>query len=286
MNWPAFWLSLRVAGTALAGIILLGVPLSLLLARVRFRGKLLLEMLITLPLVLPPTVMGYYLLIVLGRNNPLVRAMGVDLLFTWQAAAFASIVVGLPLMVQAARGAFESISVEIEEAALVDGASRWQVWWYVTLPLARGGILAGLIMGGMRALGEFGATLMIAGNIPGRTQTLPLAIYDAVQSREYTQAGLMVLVMTGLAFAGLWVIRRFGASPDSLTRDYGKQSKRSHPASPFPRSFPDRSADRRSGGADRAGWRGVPPASPGRAASPPGKASCASQFGGQLGDHH
>ncbi|GAB4477328.1 MAG: molybdate ABC transporter permease subunit [Anaerolineae bacterium] len=285
MNWPAFWLSVRVAGTALVGIILAGVPLSLLLARVRFRGKLLLEMLITLPLVLPPTVMGYYLLIGLGQNNPLVRVLGVDMLFTWQAAAFASMVVGLPLMVQAARAAFEGVSVEVEEAALVDGASRWQVWWHVILPMARGGILAGLIMGGMRALGEFGATLMIAGNIPGRTQTLPLAIYDAVQSRQYTQATLMVLVMTGLAFSGLWVIRRFGSPPDTQALDYGKQSKPSRDIPSTARRLPDRGANRRPGGVDRAGRRGVSPASPGRAAAPSRQAGCPPQLGGQPGDH-
>lgn len=208
MNWNPFLLSLQVTGTALIGILIIGVGLALFLARVPVRGKLLLETIITLPLVLPPTVVGYYLLFVLGRGSFLYEYLQIDILFTWQAAAFASIVVGLPLMVQSARAAFEEIEPESEEAARVDGAAEWQVWWYITLPMARRGILAGLILSSARALGEFGATLMVAGNIPGRTQTLPLAIYDAVQARRYDDAGMMVIVMTLLAFGGLWVVYR------------------------------------------------------------------------------
>jgi molybdate transport system permease protein len=208
MNWQPFWLSLQVTGTATVGILTIGLALALLLARVSFRGKLLLETAIYLPLVLPPTVVGYYLLFVLGRGSFLVEQLKIELLFTWQAAAFASMVVGLPLMVQTARAAFEEVEPEVEDAARVDGATEWQVWWYVTLPLARRGILAGLILSAARALGEFGATLMVAGNIPGRTQTLPLAIYDAVQARRYDDANFMVLVMTSLAFTGLWLVYR------------------------------------------------------------------------------
>lgn len=207
-DWSPFWLSLQVTLTATAGILILGIGLALVLARAPLRGKLLIETLITLPLVLPPTVIGYYLLIVLGRGGFVYEVLRLDLLFTWQAAALASLVVGLPLMVQSARAAFESIEPEAEEAARVDGAREWQVWWYVTLPMARRGILAGLILSAARALGEFGATLMIAGNIPGRTQTLPLAIYNAVQARRYDDAGLMVIIMSLLAFGGLWVVYR------------------------------------------------------------------------------
>lgn len=211
MNWHPFWLSLQVTGAAMICILIIGVGLALLLARVPIRGKLLLETIITLPLVLPPTVVGYYLLFVLGRGSFLYEYLRIDILFTWQAAAFASIIVGLPLMVQSAQAAFEDIEPESEEAARVDGAAEWQVWWYITLPMARRGILAGLILSSARALGEFGATLMVAGNIPERTQTLPLAIYDAVQARRYNDAGLMVMVMTLLAFGGLWVVYRLAA---------------------------------------------------------------------------
>lgn len=211
MNWDALWLSIQVTGTATAGIVIIGLGLALLLARTAMRGKLLLETLITLPLVLPPSVVGYYLLFVLGRGSFLREQLNLDLLFTWQAAALASMIVGLPLMVQSARAGLEEVEPEIEDAARADGAAEWQVWWLITLPIARRGILAGLILGSARALGEFGATLMVAGNIPGRTQTLPLAIYDAVQARRYDDAGLMVLVMTLLAFSGLWVVYRLGA---------------------------------------------------------------------------
>jgi molybdate transport system permease protein len=210
MNWQPFWLSLQVTAAAVVGIVIIGLALALLLARVSFRGKLLLETLIYLPLVLPPTVVGYYLLFVLGRGSFLQEQLNLNLLFTWQAAAFASMVVGLPLMVQTARAAFEEVEPEIEDAARVDGATGWQVWWYVTLRMARRGILAGLILSSARALGEFGATMMVAGNIPGRTQTLPLAIYDAVQARRYDDANVMVLVMTVLAFSGLWLVYYLG----------------------------------------------------------------------------
>ncbi len=218
MNWSPFWLSLQVTGTAMIGILIIGLGLALLLARVPIRGKLFIETLITLPLVLPPTVVGYYLLLFLGRGSFLYETLRVNILFTWQAATVAAIVVGLPLMVQSARAAFEAIEPESEEAARVDGASEWQVWWYITLPMARRGILAGLILSAARALGEFGATLMVAGNIPGRTQTLPLAIYDAVQARRYDDATMMVVAMTLLAFGGLWVAYRL-ASVDKAPRE-------------------------------------------------------------------
>lgn len=225
MNWQPFWLSLQVTGTAVIGILIVGLALALLLARVSFRGKLVLETVIYLPLVLPPSVVGYYLLFVLGRGSFLVEQLHINLLFTWQAAAFASMVVGLPLMVQTARAAFEEVEPETEEAARVDGAAEWQVWWHVTLPIARRGILAGLILSAARALGEFGATLMVAGNIPGRTQTLPLAIYDAVQARRYDDANVMVIVMTSLAFTGLWLVYRLGAASQKRQKHYDSPTK-------------------------------------------------------------
>ena len=229
MNWQPFWLSLQVTGTATIGILIIGLALALLLARVSFRGKLILETLIYLPLVLPPTVVGYYLLFVLGRGSFLYEQLNLDLLFTWQAAVFASLIVGLPLMVQTARAAFEDVEPEVEGAARVDGAGEWQVWWYVTLPLARRGIVAGLILSSARALGEFGATLMIAGNIPGRTQTLPLAIYDAIQARRYDDASVMVAVMTTLAFGCLWTVYQLGAVQRKRGTLYGSRSNDKKP---------------------------------------------------------
>jgi molybdate transport system permease protein len=208
LNWDAVVLSIKVTAAATAGLFVVGLGLALVLARYRFPGRTLVETLVNLPLVLPPTVIGYYLLLALGRGGPLSGWFGVEMLFTWPGAAVASGVVGLPLMVQTARAAIANIDRNLENAARTLGSSEWEVLRRVTLPLARRGILAGLILGSARALGEFGATLMVAGNIPGQTQTLPLAIYDAVQSRQYGQANRMVLVMTVLAFAGLWWVRR------------------------------------------------------------------------------
>lgn len=212
MNWNAVLLSIQVTVVATLFLFVVGLALGLLLARFRFRGRAIIETLINLPLVLPPTVLGYYLLLALGRGSPLVDWFHIELLFTWPAAAIASGIVGLPLMVQSARAAIANIDPAIENAARTLGSSELEVIWRVTLPLARRGILAGLILGSARALGEFGATLMIAGNIPDKTQTLPLAIYDAVQSRRYEMANRMVIVMTMLAFLGLWWVRRLEES--------------------------------------------------------------------------
>jgi molybdate transport system permease protein len=204
-------LSLRVtlAATLILGVA--GLALAHLLARHSFRGKSLVETLILLPLVLPPSVVGYYLLVAMGQQNPLVRALGADLLFSAAGATIAAAVVGLPLMVQASRAALQAVPVSVLNAARLLGSTEWEVFVRVTLPLARRGIIAGLLLGGARAFGEFGATLMVAGSIPGRTQTVPLAIYDAVQSGDAVTANALVLLTTVLAFAGLWVVRRLEA---------------------------------------------------------------------------
>ncbi len=209
MIWRPLLLSLQVTAVATLLILIFGLALALVLARRRFPGKTLVETLVNLPLVLPPTVVGYYLLLALGRGGPLVEWLGVRVLFTWGAATLASAIVGLPLMVGAARAAIANVDPALENAARTLGSSEIEVLWRVTLPLARRGILAGLVLAAARALGEFGATLMVAGNIPGRTQTLPLAIYDAVQNRQYGLANEMVLLMTAVAFLSLWAVRRF-----------------------------------------------------------------------------
>ncbi len=208
MNWPAFWLSLQVTAVASVIILVVGLAFALLLVRVRFPLKILVETAIMLPLVLPPSVIGYYLLLAFGRGSPLFEWFNIRILFTWQAAVAASVVVGLPLMVQSSRAALANVDPLLENAARTLGASEVRIFWRITLPLAQRGILAGMILGSARALGEFGATLMITGNIPGRTQTLPVAIYDAVQAQRYADAHLMVLVMTVLAFAGLLLARQ------------------------------------------------------------------------------
>jgi molybdate transport system permease protein len=200
-------LSLQVAtlSTLLAG--LLGVALAWLLTRRRVPGRSLLESAVVLPLVLPPTVVGFYLLVLLGRTGPVGRALeaiGMEIVFTWRAAVIAATVASLPLVVMAVQAAFDGIDPRIEAAArtLRPAAS---VFVTITLPLAWRGILAGLVLAFARGMGEFGITLMLAGSIPDRTQTLPLAIYDAVQANDLGQANGLALVAIGVV-TGLLVL--------------------------------------------------------------------------------
>jgi molybdate transport system permease protein len=206
-------LSLLVTTVATLIVIAVGLPLAYLLARRRFPGQSLVETLILLPLVLPPSVIGYYLLLGLGGTGPL-AGTGVRLLFTWQAAALASAVVGLPLMVKSAKAAIASVDPSLENAARVCGSAEWQVFLRITLPLARRGIAAGVVLAAARGFGEFGATLMVAGSIPGRTQTLPLAIYDAVQAGRYGDAHTLVLFTSVLAFLSLFAVAWLERSAD------------------------------------------------------------------------
>ena len=211
--WAPLLLSLQVTVAATLLIICIGGGLALWLARREPRGRALIETAIHLPLVLPPSVVGYYLLIVLGRRGPVSAWLEWDLLFSWPAAVIAATVVGMPLMFQASRAAIASVNPDLEQVARTLGASELGVLWRVTLPLARRGVIAGVVLSATRALGEFGATLMVAGNIPGRTQTLPLAIYDAVQSNDTDLANAMVLLMTAVGFVSLWWVRRFDIGP-------------------------------------------------------------------------
>ncbi len=211
MNYSPILLSIQVTVFATIGILVIGLALALFLARTQVRGKIVIETLVNLPLVLPPTVVGYYLLITLGRDGPLVRLFDLNVLFTWQAAVIAAIVVALPLMVQSAKAALESVDPTLENAARTLGSTEPEIIWRVTLPLARRGVFAGLVLGSARALGEFGATLMVAGNIPGRTQTAPLAIYDAVQAGRFADANALVLMLTALSFASIFAVSRMQA---------------------------------------------------------------------------
>jgi len=211
----AVWLSARVAVAATVLNALVGLPLAYVLARRRFWGRGLVDLLVTLPLVLPPTVTGYYLIVVLGRRGvlgaPLYRLTGWTVAFTWYAAVIAATVMALPLLVRTARAAIESVDRDLERAAFTLGRSEWQTALTVTLPLARNGILAGLVLAFARALGEFGATLMLAGNIPGKTTTIPLAIYSAVQTGETGEVLALVGLLTALSCAVLVAAGRLGA---------------------------------------------------------------------------
>jgi molybdate transport system permease protein len=206
--WDATRLSLQVLAVAVPAIFVVGIALGLLCARRRFRGRAIAETVVMLPLVLPPSVVGYGLLRLLGRNGPIQEVFAVNLLFTWQAAAIASAVVALPLMVQAAKVGIAGVDPAVEEAARVDGAEPWRILLTMTLPLARRGIFVGLALGTARALGEFGATLAVAGSMPGRTQTLPLAVYDAMQRSDFALANQIAVVMVVIGYATIWLTRR------------------------------------------------------------------------------
>jgi molybdate transport system permease protein len=210
----AIRLSIQVAVLATALNALVGIPLAYVLARRRFWGRTAVDLLVTLPLVLPPTVTGYYLIVVLGRRGwlgaPLYELTGWTVAFTWYAAVIAATVMALPLLVRTARAAIESVDPDLERAAHTLGRPEWRTALEVTLPLARNGILAGLVLAFARALGEFGATLMLAGNIPGKTTTVPLAIYTAVQTGETQEAMALVLALTALSCAVLVAAGRLG----------------------------------------------------------------------------
>lgn len=199
-TWIALLLSLKVASTATMIALVSGVGFGFLLARARFAGRDLLDTVMTLPMVLPPTVLGYYLLVLLGSRSTfgswLHETFGIRLIFTWQGAAIAAAVVTFPLVFKSARAAFESIDGQLEHAARVLGISEVAIFFRVTLPLAWRGILAGVLLAFARALGEFGATLMVAGSIPGKTQTLSIAVYEAVQAGQDDLANRLVLVIS------------------------------------------------------------------------------------------
>jgi molybdate transport system permease protein len=212
INWFPLWLSLRVAALATLVSLALGLWIAYVLANRKFRGKELLDAVVTLPLVLPPTVLGYYLLVVLGRTSPVGHlyewAFGAPLVFTWQAAVVASTFHAIPLLVKSARAAFETVDRVYEKAARNLGASDWRVFWRVTLPLSRRAVVAATVLAFARALGDFGATLMIAGDIPGKTQTAAIAIYDAVEGGETMVARVLVLALSAVTIGIVYAANR------------------------------------------------------------------------------
>ncbi len=216
-DWFPLWLSLRVAAISTVLSFGLGLWIAYILANRNFRGKEVLDAAITLPLVLPPTVLGYYLLVVLGRNSIFGQMhewiFGGPLVFTWQAAVVAAIFHSAPLLIKSARAALESVDHHYERAARTLGASEWRLFWRVTLPLARRNILAATALAFARSLGDFGVTIMIAGNIPHSTQTISVAIYDAVEAGNGSLARTLVIVISVIAMAILWVANRLNPNP-------------------------------------------------------------------------
>ena len=212
IDWFPLWLSLEVAACATGISLILGIWLAWLLANRNFAGKELLDALTTLPLALPPTVLGYYLLVVIGRASWIGAAWekitGSPLVFTWRAAVIASTLHAIPLLVKSSRAALENVDRAFERAARSLGASEWRLFWRVTLPLARRSVLAAVALAFARSLGDFGVTLMVAGNIPGRTQTVAVAIYDAYEAGNTMVARTLVLVISAIALLILTLANR------------------------------------------------------------------------------
>ncbi len=216
VDWFPLWLSLRVATLATVVTTVVGVAGAYALARTHFPGRGLVEALASLPIVLPPTVLGYYLLVLIGRDSPIGQAWealtGSPLVFTWQAAVLAAAVASLPFCLRTARAAFTAVDTRYEEAARVAGLPEWRIAVTVTLPLAARGVIAGITLAFARALGDFGTTVMVAGNVPGRTQTMPIAVFDRVQAFDYASAGVLAGVLAAVAIVVLLVVRRLERS--------------------------------------------------------------------------
>jgi molybdate transport system permease protein len=212
--WFPLWLSVRVAALTVALLLVPGTWLGYLLARRRFPGRSLIDATIMLPLVLPPSVTGYFLMFFLGRGGilgaPLHRATGIALSFTFAAAVLAALAVSFPLYVKAAQAAFSQVALDLEETAWTLGLSRRRTFFVVTLPLARRGLVAAAVLAFARAIGEFGATLIFAGNIPGRTNTMPLEIYSAYQVGDDARALALVGILSAVSLAVVLVSNRFG----------------------------------------------------------------------------
>lgn len=220
IEWQPVILSIKVALMSLVLVSISGISLAYLMRYREFSGKAVIEAVLIMPLVLPPVVTGFLLLLLIGKQGPLGRLLSetlhTQIIFTPYAAILAGAVVAFPLMYQSAKAAFQGVDTTLEDAARTLGANKWRVFWTVTIPLAWPGLVAGLVLSFSRALGEFGATIMVAGNIPGKTQTLPLAIYFAAESNNLSQAGIYVLIISAITFSAIyglniWTKSRGGA---------------------------------------------------------------------------
>ena len=220
MFWPPVRLSLQVALLSSVIAVVVGVAVAWKMSRIAFRGKIVLETVLMLPLVLPPTVVGFLLLVLLGRRSLLGRwieaIFSAPVIFSWWAAVIASVVVAFPLVYQTMKSGFNGVDRDLEDAGRSIGAGEWQVFRYITLPMAGRALMTAFILGFARALGEFGATLMIAGNIPGKTQTVPTAIYVAVDSGNQTMAWAWTISIIMISFLMLLMTRQQRDSKSSF----------------------------------------------------------------------
>lgn len=229
IDWQPVYLSLKVALFSYIIVFILGTGVSLVMARKTFPGQSAVEAILTLPLVLPPVVTGFLLLVLIGKRGPIGRMLeslfGTQLIFTPAAAVLAGAVVAFPLMYQSAKAAFLSVDRHLEDAARTLGASEWRVFYSVTLPLAKPGLVAGSVLSFARALGEFGATIMVAGSIPGKTQTMPIAIYFAAEANNLTLAGIYVLIISAITFSVLFWLNYRASSKKAKRGEQNAQSR-------------------------------------------------------------
>ncbi|AFV23748.1 molybdate ABC transporter, inner membrane subunit [Methanolobus psychrophilus R15] len=210
--WFPLVITLKIAAISTLIVAILGTIISYILARREFMGKWLVDVLVTLPMVLPPTVTGYLLIVLLGKNGILGKVLfdltGISLLFTWQVAVIAAFVVSLPLMVKTTTAAIEAVDRDFEYAAFTLGRKELETALFITLPLAKKGILAGIVLSFARAVGEFGATLMVAGNIPGRTNTMAISIYSAFQGGNNELANMLVIILVTVSLLSMAITAR------------------------------------------------------------------------------
>jgi molybdate transport system permease protein len=225
VEWQPVILSIKVALWSLAFVAVFGVAVAYAMRRWEFTGKAAAEALFTLPLVLPPVVTGFILLVLIGKQGPIGRFLGeyfhTQIIFTPYAAILAGTVVAFPLMYQSTKAALQSVNTTLEDAARTLGAGEWRVFFTITLPLAWPGLVAGLVLSFARALGEFGATIMVAGNIPGKTQTIPLAIYFASESNDLTRAGAYVLIISVITFSMIFWLNLWSRTKNRKTSARG-----------------------------------------------------------------
>jgi molybdate transport system permease protein len=214
MDFSPLWISLKTATAATTITFFLGLAAAWHVNKLKSRYKNIIDALLTLPMVLPPTVVGFFLLLIFGKRGPigsLLDSVGIQIIFSWQAAVIAAVAVSFPLMYKTTKSAFSQMDKNITDAARTLGGTEWYIFWKVTVPVIWPGVAAGTVLSFARALGEFGATLMIAGNIRGKTQTMPIAIFFASESGKMDQALLWVLMITSISFVFIMLINHWEA---------------------------------------------------------------------------
>lgn len=218
------WISIKTSLLATFITFFIGIGSAYLVANYRGKWKGLIDSLFTLPLVLPPTVLGFFLLLLFGKNGPigkLLEMMNTSVIFTWSATVIAAVVVAFPMMYRSSRSAFEQIDNNLISAAKTLGLSNWKIFYKISIPLAWPGIIGGVVLSFARALGEFGATLMIAGNIPGKTQTMPLAIFFKVQAMDYKAAMLWVITIVFISVAMILILNKWSDKQQQIVGKRG-----------------------------------------------------------------